>query len=68
MFETGDIWTVHELATIYHFPYSGNIVSNVVSTTSKRAPAPDILPREGLIDSKEVSFIGETNYRNEQFK
>lgn len=65
VFSQGDIWTPAEIATIYHFQYKGTIVSNVVHTTSKRAPAPDILPREGLVNPKEVSFIGETNYRNE---
>lgn len=68
VFDEGDLWTSSELATIYHFPYSGHIVSNVVNTTSKRAPAPDILPREGLVDPQSVSFVGETNYRNDQMK
>lgn len=67
-FSRGDLWTPAEIATVFHFPYAGTVVSNVVHTTSKRAPAPDILPREGLVDAKDVSFIGETNYRNERFK
>ena len=66
LFEQGDLWSIRELATIYHFPYQGTIVSNVSQTTSKRAPAPDILPIEGNVDAKEVSLIGQTNYRNEQ--
>ncbi len=65
IFENGDLWAPAEIATIYHFPYKGNVVSNIVNTTSKRAPAPDILPKEGLINPEEVSFIGTTNYRNE---
>lgn len=68
MFDNGDYFSPAELATLYHFPYKGNIVSNIVNTTSKRAPAPDILPREGTVDPKEVSFIGETNYRNDHVK
>lgn len=68
LFDTGDFWTPAELSTIYHFPYKGVVVSNVVNTTTKRAPAPDILPKEGLIKPEEVSFIGETNYRNENKK
>lgn len=64
----GDFWCASELATIYHFPYKGVMVSNVVDTTSKRAPSPDILPREGIVNPKEVSFIGETNYRNDKKK
>lgn len=66
VFEKGDMWTCAELATIYHFPYKGTVVSNIVDTTSKRAPAPDILPFRGLVDPKEVSFFGETNFRNEK--
>lgn len=66
VFENGDLFTPAELATLYHFPYQGNIVSNVVATTSKRAPAPDVLPREGIVRPEEVSFFGETNYRNDR--
>lgn len=66
VFAGGDIWTPAEIATIYHFPYKETFVSNVVHTTSKRAPAPDILPREGLVYPQDASFIGETNYRNER--
>lgn len=65
LFESGDFWIPAEVATIYHFPYKGAVVSNVVITTSKRAPAPDILPKEGLVKPEEVSFIGTTTYRNE---
>ena len=64
--DNSDLFSMAELATLYHFPYKGNLVSNVVQTTSKRAPAPDILPFEGLVDPKEVSFFGETNYRNDR--
>lgn len=67
-FLVGDLWSAQELATLYHFPYKDIIVSNVINTTSKRAPAPDILPREGSVNPQEVSFIGETNYRSEHKK
>lgn len=66
--ENSELFSMGELATLYHFPYKGNLVSNVVQTTSKRAPAPDILPFEGLVDASEVSFFGETNYRNDSKK
>lgn len=66
--EEGDLWSAEEIAAAYHFPYKGNIVSNVVNTTSKRAPAPDVLPREGLVNPKDVSFFGETNYRNQKWR
>ena len=65
-FQGGDLWSPSEIATIYHFPFKGNIVSNVVRTTSKKAPSPDNLPVAGLVDEKEVSFFGETNYRNDR--
>lgn len=68
VFEKGDLWTAEEIAVAYHFPYKGNIISNVVDTQSKRAPAPDILPREGLVNTNEVSFFGETNYRNQKWR
>jgi hypothetical protein len=68
LFHGGDLWDISEIATAYHFPYEGNSVANVVNTTSKRAPAPDILPREGMVNPDDVSFIGETNYRNERYK
>lgn len=65
----GDYWTTSEIATIYHFvPIKGASVTNVVHTTSRRAPAPDYLPREGTIDLKDVSFFGVTNYRNQNWK
>ena len=66
LFDRGDFWTSAEIATVYHFPYKGSVVTNIATTTSKRAPAPDILPREGLVNEAEVSFIGETNFRNEK--
>jgi len=67
IYESGDLWNPVELATIYHFPYAGSVVSNVVKSTSKHAPAPDTLPVKGQVeDENEVSFFGETNYRNEK--
>lgn len=65
LFETADLWSLPEIATIYHFPYKGSVVSNVVNTTSKRAPAPDILPTTDIVKPNEVSIFGVTNYRND---
>ncbi len=64
--QDSDFWSTREIATIFHFPYEGSLVSNVVSTTSRRAPAPDILPVHGSVAPKEVSFVGQTNYRNDK--
>ena len=63
-----DYWNTAELATLYHFPYEGSLVTNIVQTTSKRAPAPDILPTVSNTDPLELSLIGETNYRNDNKK
>lgn len=68
VFTEGDIFVPSELATVYHLQYKGAVVSNVVHTDSKRAPAPDILPRDDTGDPKEVSIIGETNYHNDHVK
>ncbi len=64
-FTQSDFWSTAELATLYHFPYVGSLVSNVVHTTSKKAPAPDILPTFNEMNPSDVSLIGKTNYRNE---
>jgi hypothetical protein len=65
----GDFWSSAEIATVYHFvPYKGTVVSNVVNTSSRRAPAPDYLPREGTVPEREVSIFGTTNYRNDNKK
>jgi len=66
LFESGDLWSLPEIATIYHFPYKGAVMSNVVNTSSKRAPAPDILPFVDSVRNSEMSLFGMTNYRNEQ--
>jgi cytochrome c553 len=68
VFEEGDFWTPSELATIYHFPYKGGTVSNVVQTSSKRSPAPDILPYEGQVEPSDVTLFAETNFRNDHRK
>ena len=41
-----DYWTSAEIATIYHFPYTQSTTANIVQTTSRKAPAPSMLPRE----------------------
>ncbi len=61
----GQLLNSDEIATMYHFPYVGSLVVNAVSTSSKRAPAPDILPVEGASPAKDISIFGETTYRNE---
>lgn len=62
----GDFWSAAEIATIYHFPYQGGFMSNTVQTTSKRAPAPDILPTKENVNTDDISFIGYTTYQNDK--
>jgi len=62
------LWLPEEISTIYHLPYQAGDISNIVQTRSKKAPPPDILPKEGTVDSKEISLVGETNYRNEKVR
>ncbi len=64
IFSNGDYWSPAEIATLYHFPYEGSLISNVVQTSSKKAPAPDILPT-GEPQDTSLSLIGQTTYRNE---
>ncbi len=66
IFEQGDLWSIPEIVTLYHFPTKENTFSNVVRAHSKRAAPPDILPREGQYRPGQIALIGETNYRNEK--
>ena len=62
------LWIPEEIATIYHLPYKTSDISNIVQTRSRKAPPPDILPRYVSENDKNISLIGETNYRNEKIK
>lgn len=68
LFQEGDFFSPAELATLYHFPHKEGSTSNIVETNSKRAPAPDDVPFEGLVEPKDVSFFAETNFRNDRRK
>lgn len=59
-----DFWMPAEIATVYHFPYHQGSVANVVQTSSRKAPPPDVLPLKSTSDARNVSFFGITNYRN----
>ncbi len=61
----GNLWDPEEIATLYHFPYHSNDVSRTAQAQSKKAPPPDTIPREGTVSDNEATFIGSTNYRNE---
>jgi hypothetical protein len=52
-----------ELSTIFHLPRE-NEVPNLVRVLSKRQAPPTNLPTD--IDSREISFFGQTNFRNQK--
>ena len=49
-----------EVATIFHLPYKQEEINKVIQITSKLAPPPQNLPREG------VPLFGKTNYQGEE--
>jgi hypothetical protein len=57
-----------EIASIFHFPYKGAEIPQVITTKAKRAEPPANLPREGSVDEKDLSFFGETTFRNEKIR
>ncbi|HBB02401.1 MAG: hypothetical protein US89_C0013G0020 [Candidatus Peregrinibacteria bacterium GW2011_GWF2_38_29] len=63
------LMNTEEIATIYHYPKGGkHEVPNLVCTISKKAEPPLDLPKEGVIDTKELSLFGMTNFHNQYIK
>lgn len=56
-----------ELSSIYHFPHPDD-VPHIVHVLAKKAEPPRDLPREGVVDLKDVSLFGVTNFHNQNFK
>lgn len=60
---------IEELATIYHYPKGGkHEVPNLVCTISKKAEPPLDLPKEGVVDTKDLCMFGITNFHNQYIK
>lgn len=55
-----------EIATIFHPPHAGEEITQVVQVRSKRAPAPQDLPRVDVYNGSDLAIFGETNYQNEK--
>jgi len=60
-------FSTSELATFFHLPYKEEEISQVVQITSKRAPAPQNLPKPDK-ETKNLAIFGETNFQNERTK
>ncbi len=56
MFGQRSVLSVEELATLYHFPNRSIETPHVFWLRAKRAPAPALIPKEGL-------FLGKSAYR-----
>lgn len=54
-----------EIATFFHLPYAEEGISQIVQVRSKKAPAPQDLPR-GEASTKDLAVFGETNFQNEK--
>lgn len=56
-----------ELASVYHFPHPDD-VPHIVHVLAKKSEPPRDLPREGGINTDDISFFGVTNFHNQNFK
>jgi len=64
-FETsGFILNISELAAIYHLPHQTVETPHIVWAGSKKAEPPSDLPLVENTDPKELTVLGETNFRN----
>ncbi|MFA6531950.1 MAG: DUF87 domain-containing protein [Patescibacteria group bacterium] len=60
----GNTLNICELASLYHFPHQNVSTPNIVWSGSKKAEPPANLPLREIVDSKELTVIGETTFRN----
>lgn len=62
--EKGSILNIEELASVYHFP-SVTVEANAISRAgSKKGEAPFNIPLKSQMDPKELTVIGNTDFRN----
>jgi hypothetical protein len=62
--EKGNILNIEELASVYHFPSQAVETSAIAWAGSKKGEAPFNLPLKDLVDAKELTVLGRTDYRN----
>ena len=60
----GYILNISELAAIYHLPHQTVETPHIVWAGSKKGEPPSDLPLVENLDAKELTVLGETNFRN----
>jgi len=60
----GYILNISELAAIYHLPHQTVETPHIVWAGSKKAEPPSNLPMVDTVEAKQITILGETNFRN----
>jgi len=60
----GYVLNISELAALYHLPHQTVETPHIVWAGSKKAEPPSNLPLTENIDSKKITILGESNFRN----
>ena len=64
--EKGNVMNIEELASIYHFPSQQVETGAIAWAGSKKGEAPFNLPLKGLVDAKDLTVLGITDFRNSE--
>jgi len=62
--DDGYILNISEIASLYHFPHETVTTPNIVWSGAKKCEPPANLPTKDSTNPKELTVIGETNFRN----
>jgi hypothetical protein len=62
--ENGKVLNIEELASIYHLPTKSVETGSIAWAGSKKGEAPSNLPLKDIIEAKELTVIGKTDFRN----
>ncbi len=62
--DRGFVLNISELAAIYHLPHQTVETPHIVWAGSKKAETPSNLPMAENIDPKDITILGESNFRN----
>lgn len=62
--DDGNIFNIEEMASIYHFPHKSVETPNIVWSGAKKGEPPANLPLAENTPAKELTVMGETNFRN----